>query len=217
MGIRIIIADDHQILRQGLKSLLEQEPDMEVVAEAEDGYQTVALTRQFHPHVVIMDVNMPELNGIEATRQILDEFPDVKIIALSMHADQRFVINMLRAGARSYLLKDCAMEELAKAIRLVMVNKTHLSPGVAEVVVRDYMDHSPGSGQAAFASLTAREREVLQLMAEGKSTRQIAALLHISAKTVETHRYQITHKLGTRNVADLTKYAIRQGLTSLSA
>jgi two-component system response regulator NreC len=215
MAIRIVIADDHQILRQGLRTLLEKEPDMEVVAEAEDGRKTVALVKEVIPHVVIMDVNMPDLNGIEASRQILAEFPEVKIIALSMHADRRFVINMLKAGAQGYLLKDCAFEELAQAIRLVMANKTYLSPGVAEIVVKDYVQRLPGPSQSAFSVLTTREREVLQLMAEGKSTSQIAELLSISVKTVETHRQQIMHKLGIRSVAELTKYAIREGLTSL--
>ena len=217
MGIRIIIADDHQILRQGLRTLLEKEPDMEVVAEAEDGRKTVTLVRELIPHVVIMDVNMPDLNGIEASRQILAEYPEMKVIALSMHADRRFVINMLKAGAHGYLLKDCAFEELAQAIRLVMANKTYLSPGVAEIVVKDYVHRVPGPAQTAFSVLTAREREVLQLMAEGKSTSQIAELLTISVKTVETHRQQIMHKLGIRSVAELTKYAIREGLTSLES
>ena len=212
---RIIIADDHKILRQGLRTLLSKEPDMEVVAEAEDGRRTVTLVREMIPHIVIMDVNMPDLNGIEATRQILSEYPDVKVIALSMHADRRFVINMLKAGAHGYLLKDCAFEELAQAIRLVMSNKTYLSPGVAEIVVKDYVGRVPGPRQSAFSVLTNREREVLQLMAEGKSTSQIAELLHISVKTVETHRQQIMHKLRIRSVAELTKYAIREGLTSL--
>lgn len=215
MAIRILIADDHQILRQGLRTLLEKEPDMEVVAEAEDGRKTVALVREVIPHVVIMDVNMPDMNGIEASRQILSELPEVKIIALSMHADRRFVINMLKAGAQGYLLKDCAFEELAHAIRLVMANKTYLSPGVAEIVVKDVVHRMPGPAPSAFSVLTAREREVLQLMAEGKSTSQIAELLSISVKTVETHRQQLMHKLGMRSVAELTKYAIREGLTSL--
>jgi len=215
MGIRIIIADDHQILRQGLKTLLEKEPDMEVVAEAEDGRKTVIMVNELTPDVVIMDVNMPDLNGIEATRQILADYPEMKIIALSMHADRRFVINMLKAGAHGYLLKDCAFEELAQAIRLVMANKTYLSPGVAEIVVKDYVNRLPGPAQTAFSVLTAREREVLQLLAEGKSTANIGELLHISIKTVETHRQQIMNKLGIRSVAELTKYAIREGLTSL--
>ena len=180
-----VIADDHQIVRQGLRVLIEKEPDMEVVGEAEDGQATVSLAKELHPHIVLMDIKMPDLNGIEATRQILTDMPDVKIIALSMYPDQRFVMNMLKSGARGYLLKDSAFEELAQAIRLVMANKTYLSPGVAEIVVKDYVHRVPGVAQTAFSLLTAREREVLQLMAEGKSTAQIAELLAISVKTVE--------------------------------
>jgi len=215
MGIRIIIADDHQIVRQGLKTLIETEPDMQVVAEAEDGRKTLTLVKKLMPHMVIMDVKMPDLNGIEASRRILAKHPEVKVIALSMYADRRFVINMLKAGAHGYLLKDCAFEELAQAIRLVMSNKTYLSPDVAEIVVKDYHTQLPGPGQSVFSVLTAREREVLQLIAEGKRTSEIADLLNISIKTVDTHRQQIMRKLGTRSVAELTKIAIRDGLASL--
>ena len=215
MNIRVIIADDHKILRQGLQALLQREPDMEMLAEAEDGRQTVTLVSELIPHIVIMDVKMPTLNGIEATRQILSNHPDVKVIALSIYSDRRYVINMLKAGAHGYLLKDCAFEELAQAIRLVMANKTYLSPGVAEIVVKDFVQRVPDTSQSAFSVLTNREREVLQLMAEGQSTSQIAELLHISVKTVDTHRQQIRHKIGIKNVAELTKYAIREGLTSL--
>ncbi len=213
MTIQIIIADDHQIVRQGLRTLLEREPDMQVVAEAEDGRRTVTLARDFVPHVIVMDVEMPDMNGIEATMQILLEFPQIKVIALSMYSDRRFVTNMLKAGASGYLLKDCAFEELSQAIRLAMANRIYLSPGVADVVVKDYV--SPAPTQSVFSVLTTREREVLQLLSEGKRTTQIAELLHISIKTVETHRQQIMHKLGIRSVAELTKYAIREGLTSL--
>jgi DNA-binding NarL/FixJ family response regulator len=215
MSIRIIIANDHQILRQGLRALLEKEPDMEVVAEAEDGRKTVTLVRKLTPHVVIMDVHLPNLNGIEASRQVLSEYPETKVIALSMHTDRHYVINMLKAGAKAYLLKDCAFEEMAQAIRLTMTNKTYLSPGVTKIVVEDYVQNGSDTAQNVFFVLTAREREVLQLVAEGKSTKQIAELLHIGGKTVETHRQQIMNKLGTRGVADLTKYAIREGLTTL--
>jgi two-component system response regulator NreC len=215
VDIRIIIADDHQIVRQGLKVLIEKEPDMQVVGEAEDGQSTVNLTKKLRPHVVLMDIKMPDLNGIEATRQILSELPDVKIIALSMYPDQRFVMNMLKSGARGYLLKDSAFEELAQAIRLVMANKTYLCPLVTEVVVKDLVTLNPASNQTALAVLTSREREVLRLLAEGKRTSQIAQLLDISVKTVDTHRQQIIHKLGIRSLAELTKYAIREGLTSL--
>jgi two-component system response regulator NreC len=215
MSIRIIIADDHQIVRQGLKTLLENEPDMKVVAEAGDGGRTVTLVRELSPHVVVIDVKMPDMSGIEATQQILSELPDVKVIALSMFADRRFVMNMLKAGAKGYLLKDCAFEELAQAIRLVMSNKTYLSHGVAEIVVKNYVNQVTSSSQSVFSVLTAREREVVQLMAEGKRTSQIAELLQISVKTVDTHRQQLMRKLDIRSVAELTKYAIREGLTTL--
>jgi DNA-binding NarL/FixJ family response regulator len=217
MSIKILIADDHQILRQGLRTLIEKDPDLKVVAEAEDGRKTVRLVEELQPQVVIMDVNMPELNGIEATRQIIAKAPGVKVIALSMHTDRRFVINMMRAGASGYLLKDCAFEELSQAIRLVLDNKTYLSPGVAEIIIKDYVAGLPHQGSAAYSVLTPREREVLQLMAEGKSTSQIAEVIHVSVKTVETHRQQIMHKLGIRSIAELTKFAIREGLTSLDA
>jgi two-component system, NarL family, response regulator NreC len=215
MDIQIIIADDHQILRQGLRVLLEKETDMEVVAEAEDGYKTLNIVKKLTPHVVIMDVKMPYLNGIEATRQILSQFPHVKVLALSMYADRRHVSDMLKAGAHGYLFKECAFEELIRAIRLIMSNKTYLSPEVAKVVVKDYVTHDPGLRQSGFSSLTGREREVLKLIADGESTKRIAELLCIGIKTVETHRQKIIHKLGTANIADLTKYAIQEGLTTL--
>jgi two-component system response regulator NreC len=215
MGIRIIIADDHKILLQGLKTLIEQEPDMEVVGEAEDGLRAVTMVRELIPHVVVMDIKMPELNGIDATQQILSEVSDVKVIALSMYADRRFVASILKAGACGYLLKDCAFEELARAIRLAMSNKPYLSPGVAEIVVKDYATFNSGPSESVFSALTVREREVLQLLAEGKRTSQIAEILRISNKTVETHRQQVMHKLDTKSVAELTKYAIREGLTTL--
>jgi DNA-binding NarL/FixJ family response regulator len=215
MTIKVFIADDHQIVRQGLRTLLEREPDLEVVAEAENGRSTVRLARESHPEVIIMDVAMPDMNGIEATRQIISEMPKVKVIALSMYADRRFVANMLKAGASGYLLKDCASEELVRAIRVVMAHKTFLSPGVADIVVKDYVQAPLGSEVSAFSVLSNREREVLQLMAEGRSTNQIAECLHVSVKTVETHRQQMMQKLKMHSVAELTKYAIREGLTTL--
>jgi two-component system response regulator NreC len=214
MTIRILLADDHKIVRQGLRTLLEKEPDMEVVAEAEDGRIAVRLARKLAPQVVIMDVGMPDLNGIEATRQVLADTPGLKVIALSMHSDRRFVVNMLKAGASGYLLKDSAFEELAAAIRVVMLNKTYLSPGVSDIVIKDYVQ-GPREDSSVFSVLTPREREVLQLMAEGKSTKQIADRLHVSIKTIETHRQQIMTKLSIHSVAELTKYAVREGLSSL--
>jgi DNA-binding NarL/FixJ family response regulator len=215
MLTKVLIADDHQIVRQGLRTLLEKEPDLRVVAEAEDGRSTVRLARETQPEVIIMDVAMPDLNGIEATRQIISELPKAKVIALSMYADRRFVVNMLKAGASGYLLKDCAFEELTRAIRAVLAHKTYLSPGVSDIVVKDYMTGGSALETSVFSVLTPREREVLQLMSEGKSTNQIADSLHVSVKTIETHRQQVMHKLKMHSVAELTKYAIREGLTTL--
>jgi len=215
MSITILLADDHKITRQGLRSLLDKQDDMEVVAEAEDGRTTVSLVRELLPDVVIMDVSMPDLNGMEATRQITGELPNVKIIALSMHSDELFVTEMLKSGASGYLLKDCAFEELERAIRAVVVGQRYLSPCISGVVVNGYLHRLSKTDFSGSEVLTDREREVLQLMAEGKSTKQIALKLHISIKTVETHRRQIMDKLDIHSVAELTKYAIRKGLTSL--
>ena len=215
MSIRILLADDHKITRQGLRSLLDKQSDMEVVAEAEEGRTTVRLVRELLPDVVIMDVTMPDLNGMEAARQITREFGNVRIVALSMHSDSLFVTEMLKSGASGYLLKDCAFEELARAIRTVVAGKTYLSPSISGVVVDDYLHRLSKADFSGLDVLTSREREVLQLLAEGKSTKQIALKLHISVKTVETHRRQIMNKLDIHTVAELTKYAIRKGLTSL--
>jgi two-component system response regulator NreC len=215
MTIKIILADDHQIVRQGLRTLLAAEPDMQVVAEADNGRTTLKLVQELSPQVVIMDISMPDLNGIEATRQILSQSPEVKVIALSMHSDSLFVLNMLKSGASGYLLKDCALEELVKAIRIVVRQKTYLSPGVSDILIKDLASNWSAGTSSAFSVLTTREREVLQLMAEGKNTNQIADDLCVSVKTVEAHRKQIMNKLNIHSVAELTKYAIRQGLTSL--
>jgi two-component system response regulator NreC len=215
MTIKIVLADDHQIVRHGIRSLLLAEPDMRVVAEADNGRAVMRLVKEVSPDVVIMDISMPGLNGIEATRQIMAECSGVKIIALSMHSDSLFVLNMLKAGASGYLLKDCALEELVKAMRTVVDHKTYLSPAISDVVIKDFISGWCGTNSSAFSVLTAREREVLQLMAEGRTTNQIAECLCVSVKTVESHRKQIMNKLGIHSVAELTKYAIRQGLTSL--
>jgi DNA-binding NarL/FixJ family response regulator len=214
MTIKVLIADDHQIVREGLRSMLEKEPGIQVVGEAEEGRTTLRLARDLTPDVIIMDVAMPELNGIEATRQILAEIPTIKVIALSMHDDRRFVLNMIKAGAKGYLLKDSAFKDLAKAIRAVVANKTYLSSEIADVVVKDYLATSSTEESSAFGLLSPREREVLQLIAEGKTTNQTAEQLHISIKTVETHRAQLMAKLKVKGVAELTKYAIREGLTT---
>ena len=215
MTIRVLIADDHTIMRAGLRSLLEKEDQIEVVAEAENGRRAVQLAVEHEPDVVVMDVSMPDLNGIEATSQVLESLPEAKVIALSMHTDKRFVMGMLRAGASGYLLKDCASQELANAIVSVASNKKYLSPDIAGVVIEDSLYGVQQGGETVSSMLSAREREVLQLIAEGWSTKQIAAHLYVSGKTVETHRRQIMKKLDLHNIADLTKYAIREGLTSV--
>jgi len=175
----------------------------------------IELARQHKPDVVILDVSMPDLNGIDATQRIREHNREVKIIALSMHSDKRFVGGMLKAGASGYLLKDCAFGELANAIRAVMRDQTYLSPGIAQVVVEGYVRNVTAPGQVAASALTPREREVLQLLAEGKATREIAALLKLSARTVETHRQQIMNKLNLHKAAELVKYAIREGMITL--
>jgi two-component system response regulator NreC len=214
MGIRIILADDHTIVRHGLNKLIQQQEDMEVIAQAADGHSTVELTRELSPDMVIMDIGMPDLNGIDATQQIIREFPQVKVIGLSMHSGKKFVIEMLKAGASGYLLKDCALEELNTAIKAVASGKTYLSPSITDVVVENYVRHSKKKESSVFSLLSQREREVLQLMAEGKTTKQIGLKLHISPKTVEGHRLRIMEKLNMDSVAKLTKYAIQEGLTS---
>jgi DNA-binding NarL/FixJ family response regulator len=215
MIIRIILADDHKIIREGLRSLLERQQDMKVIAEAQDGVTAVSLVQKLLPHVVIMDIGMPEMNGIDATTKITGEQKAVKVIALSMHSDRRFVMQMLKAGAAGYLLKDSAFEELVTAIHTVMQGQHYLSQKITDVVVQEYLQNLPRNEATVFTVLTSREREVLQLIAEGKSTKQIAAALNVSVKTIETHRQQIMEKLNMHSIAELTKYAVREGLTSL--
>jgi len=216
MTVRVLIADDHKIMLAGLRSLLEKQSEIEVVGEAENGRKAVQLAQEKKPDVVVMDVSMPDLNGMEATTQIIESLPKTRIIALSMHSDKRFVMGMLRAGAAGYLLKDCASQELANAIAQVAGGKKYLSPEITGVVIDDFLQASALEEDETVASvLSAREREVLQLIAEGWSTKQIASHLYVSIKTIETHRRQIMKKLDLHTIADLTKYAIREGLTSI--
>ncbi len=216
MNIRILIADDHKIMREGLRALLDKQSDMQVVAEAEDGLTTVRLARELAPDIVIMDIAMPDLNGIGATKKIKAELPDVKVIALSMHSDRRFIAEMFRSGASGYLLKDHSFEELSNAIRVVVSNRIYLSPSIAGIVIEDYVRQLQKDEISPVTDvLTDREVEVLQLIAEGHSTKDIAFRLHVSTKTVETHRRQIMEKLDLFSIAELTKYAIRQGLTTV--
>ena len=215
MSIRIVLADDHAIVRQGLHSLLEKEPDMEVVGEAKDGQKALDLVWELLPDIVIMDVTMPNLNGADATRQITRESPEVRVIALSIHSNKRFVVNMLKAGAAGYILKECLFDELVKAIRIVTGGGAYLSPQITGLVVGDYVQRLLTNANLPLEILTDREHQVLQLLAEGKFTKQIALELHVSTKTIEACRRRIMLKLDINSVAELTKYAVREGLTPL--
>lgn len=214
MKIKVLLADDHKIFRDGLRTLIEKE-GMEVVGEVENGRKTLKLAEKLMPDLIIMDVSMPDMNGIEATRKIKAEMTDVKVIALSMHSDRRFVLGMLEAGASGYLLKDCAFGELASAINQVVKGNTYLSPKIADVVVKGYLNKTSDASVPGRSILTSREREILQLIAEGFTAKEIAAHVFLSIKTIETHRRNIMQKLNMRSTADLTKYAIREGLVSL--
>ncbi len=215
MSIRILLADDHQLFREGLRALLEKEADIDVVGQSQDGRSAVEQAGELKPDVIVMDISMPDLNGIEATRQIVHRTPGTKILALSMHSDRRFVEGMLKAGAHGYLVKDCANEQFVRAIREVADGRTYLSPAVAGQVVEAYVHGGRAEQGPLSGLLTGREREVLQLVAEGLRTKEIANRLHISPKTAETHRQQVMNKLNIHSVADLTKFAVREGLTSL--
>lgn len=213
--IRVLLADDHHIVREGLRGLLEKQNDMEVVGEAQTGREAVRLCRLLKPDIVVMDITMPDLNGIDATRQVLDEGPKVKVIALSMHSDKNFVDGMLRAGVSGYLLKDCASEELIQCIHTVSLGRIYLSPSITPIIVSQFVNPLQKDGMPVDAELSGREREVLQMIAEGRSTKHIADALFISVKTVESHRKNIMRKTGLYTVAELVKFAIRQGLTSV--
>lgn len=214
MSIRIVIVDDHRIVREGLRSLIDRQTGIEIVAEASDGRSAVRLSKELRPDVVVMDISMPDLNGIEAARHIVANCKDVKVIALSMHSDRRYIVDAFRAGASGYLVKDCCVEELVKAIHTVAVGKRYLCPDMADSVIEDYVMLVPDSEVSSLSKLTPREREVLQLLSEGKKMSEIASALGLSIKTIETYRQQIMRKLNTRSVAELTKFAIREGLTS---
>ena len=216
MGIRIVLADDHGMMREGLKSLIAKQIGMEVVGEAEDGHAAVKMVHDLRPDVVVMDIGMPSLNGIEATRQIVDENGDVKVLALSQYSDPRMVSEMFRAGAKGFVLKDSAFDELTRAVNAVYTDRTYVSPDVAGDLINRHIRHGVSNEEtSAFSLLTDREREVLQLIAEGQTTRDIAKKLFRSAKTIESHRRNIMQKLGLHSLPELTKYAVRQGLTGL--
>ena len=217
MKTRILLADDHRIIREGLASLLEKQQNMEVIQQASDGLQAVSLSRDLSPDVVVMDLTMPGMNGIEATRLIINEVPGVKVLCLSVHGDTGFISAVLDAGASGYLLKDCAFEELVTAIQALIGKQIYLSPGIAGTLLDDYKARRPESVLSASSKLTEREREIVQLLAEGQSTKEIAERLCLSVKTVGTHREHIMVKLHIHSLAQITKYAIREGLTSVES
>lgn len=214
LSIRILLADDHKIMQYGLNEAIKSEKDMEIVAAAEDGTQVVELARKLSPDVVVMDITMPNMNGIEATRLIVRDFPDIKVLGLSMHSAVKIISEMFRAGCKGFVLKDCEYSELVSAIRLVLNNEIYLTPSLGEETIEVITKGLHLDDATLFAVLSGRERQVAQLFAEGKTTRQVAAVLCISPKTVEGHRSKIFNKLNIDNIADLTRYAIREGLTS---
>jgi len=215
MNVRILLADDHKIVLDGLTSMLERSSGFTIVGQASDGLTAVKLAEELSPDLVILDISMPALNGIEAARRILERDPRIRVIILSMHADGRFITETLKVGALGYLLKESAFEELSSAIRTVMGGQAFLSAAITDTVVKDYIRHLERQGSTVFSVLSAREREVLQMLSEGLATKQIAARLRVSVKTVETHRRQIMDKLDIHSIAELTKYAVREGITSL--
>jgi RNA polymerase sigma factor (sigma-70 family) len=213
--IRVLLADDHKLMRAGLRLVVDQQPDLSVVGEADDGRQAVELAKSLQPDVVVMDIGMPNLNGIEAARQIREIRPDAAVVMLSMHSDEGYVLRALGAGARAYLLKDSATTDLAQAIHAVVEGKSFFSPAVSKVLLQDYMRKLQRSGaEDSYDLLSPREREVLQLVAEGKSNKEIASLLNLSVYTVETHRAKIMQKLNLKGVPELILYAVRKGIIS---
>ena len=213
--IRVLLADDHKLIRAGLVLVVQQQPDLSVIGEADDGRQAVQLVESLKPDVVVMDIGMPNLNGIEAARQITASRPDTAVVILSMHADEGYVLRALKAGARAYLLKDSATTDLVQAIRAVVEGKSFFSPAVSKVLLQDYMRKLRRTGaEDSYDLLSPREREVLQLVAEGKSNKEVANLLNLSTYTVETHRAKIMQKLNLKGVPELILYAVRKGIIS---
>jgi len=206
--IRILLADDHAVVRQGFKMILAAQPDMEIVGEAGNGREALDLAGQLQPDVIVMDVAMPELNGIEATRRVADLSPRTRVLALSMHKDSVYVREILRAGARGYLLKDAIASDLLAAVRAVARGEGYLSPGVSDAVLNDYRRHVTDP----IDLLSSREREVLQMLAEGKTNKEIATILNLSVYTVDAHRGRIMEKLNLHSINELTRFAVRKGL-----
>jgi two-component system response regulator NreC len=212
-GVKIVLADELRMVREGFRAVLES-AGLQVIGEAANGHEAIAQAKRLRPDVVVIGITMPELNGIDATRRLVAEVPGTKVLALSRHADRRYVIGMLEAGAAGYLLKTSAVEDLLTALTVVARGEMYLSPTIARDVVDEAIRGGSPSGRTPQKSLSSREREVLQLVAEDKSSKQIATLLQIAVPTVEAHRHQVMEKLNLRTIAELTKYAIREGLTS---
>jgi len=212
MAIRVLLADDHTIVRQGLKALLDAELDIEIVGEAADGWETIQQAEELKPDVVLMDITMPRLNGLEATRRLRRLLPEVRVLVLTVHTNEEYVREILRAGAAGYILKEAAVDELVNAVRAVARGDSFLSPAVSKIVVQDLAHGREWNGETLFDTLTPREREVLQLIGEGHTNQEIADILAISVKTVETHRAQLRRKLNIHDRAGLIHYAIRKGL-----
>src|ERR1700730_6507492 len=212
-SIRIVLADDHTIIRSGLRLLLEQQPDFKVVAEASDGRQAVQLVARHHPNVVVLDIGMPELNGIEATRQIVAQDPHPEVVILSMHSDESYVLRALKAGARAYILKNAAEADLIRAVQAVSEGKSFFSPVISKMLLEDYVRQARDKEvEDSYDLLTPREREILQLLAEGKTNKDVANLLNLSPYTIETHRGNILEKLNLHSVPELILYAVRKGI-----
>jgi DNA-binding NarL/FixJ family response regulator len=213
LQIRIVLADDHTIIRSGLRLLLEQQPDFKVVAEASDGRQAVQLVSKHHPNVVILDIGMPELNGIEATRQIVAQDPHPDVVILSMHSDESYVLRALKAGARAYILKNAAEADLIRAVQAVSEGKSFFSPVISKMLLEDYVRQvREKEVEDSYDLLTPREREILQLIAEGKTNKEMATILGLSPHTIETHRGNILEKLNLHSVPELIMYAVRKGI-----
>ena len=215
MTVRILLADDHTMFRQGLCAMLNEHPNMEVVGEAEDGTAAIMLARKLKPNLIVMDVDMPKMNGIDAARRILPEMPDIKLIALSTYLKKAFILEMFKAGASGYVLKEQAFDELIEAIKTVISGETYLSTKAANIIVDDYVQRRNGKSTSIQRALTEREYEILKLFAEGKPSKEISLLLDISIQAVDASRRRIMQKLDIQSFADLVKYAIREGLTSV--
>ena len=214
MPIKIIIADDHRLFREGLVNLLSDAKDIEILAQAENGMDVIAKAKELNPDVIIMDIGMPVLNGVEATGKLLKELPGIKVIALSMHSDKQYIKGMLEAGASGYLFKNCAYDELIEAIHTVNAGKIYLSDRITEIMIQDYLGKEESMPETD-SELTERESEILKLIAEGVSTSEISELLFVSVKTIGTHKQHILEKLNLKTSTDLVKYAIKKGIISL--